>query len=205
MPVCGGRQVAVLGGNTLASTGGWALRNQDLIRSSVRKLFGLAWGIDAAFKFLPQTPLWFSERVLAASIGQPVWLSGWFNFWIQQTAANASFDVYTVAGLEFGLAFSLVAGFLRKTAYFGGIALSLLIWAVPEGFGGPYGPGTFDIGVGVIYALGFLLLLALEVSPHANRGTLDAWIERRLGGWSRVSEVVHQEITPNPSAAVRDA
>jgi uncharacterized membrane protein YphA (DoxX/SURF4 family) len=167
-------------------------RNLVLIRSSVRKLFGLAWGLDGALKLLPQTPFWFSERVLASSIGQPVWLRGWFAFWVQQASANASLDVYAVMGLEFALTFALVAGFLRKTAYVGGIALSLLIWAVPEGFGGPYGPGTFDIGVGIVYAFFFLSLLALEASPEANRGTLDAMIERRVPAWSRWAEIVPQ-------------
>ncbi len=170
----------------------WALRNLGPIRSSVRKLFGLIWGLDGALKFLPQTPFWFSERVLAASIGQPPWLSGWFDFWVQQSSANAALDVYAVAGLEFALAFALIAGFLRKTAYVGGIVLSLLIWAVPEGFGGPYEPGTFDIGVGIIYAMALLILLTLETSREANRGTFDAWIERRIPAWSRWAEVVQQ-------------
>lgn len=111
---------------------------------------------------------------------------------MQQSSANAALDVYMVAGLEFALAFALIAGFLRKTAYVGGIALSLLIWAVPEGFGGPYEPGTFDVGVGIVYALGLLTLLSLEASREANRGTIDAWIERRIPAWSRWAEVVKQ-------------
>ena len=171
----------------------WALRNLVPIRSSFRKLFGLIWGLDGALKFLPQTPFWFSEKVLAASIGQPAWLSGWFDFWVQQSSANATLDVYAVAGLEFALAFACIAGFLRKSAYVGGIALSLLIWAVPEGFGGPYDPGTFDIGTGIIYAFALLVLLSLEVNREANRGTFDAWIELRIPSWSRWAEVVKQE------------
>ncbi len=172
--------------------GGWALRNLVPIRSSLRKLFGLVWGLDAALKFLPQTPFWFSERVVAASIGQPAWLSGWFDFWVQQSSAHAVLDTYAVAALEFALAFALIGGFLRKSAYLGGIALSLLIWTVPEGFGGPYETGTFDIGTGVVYAIALLFLLALEVDPESNRGTLDAWIERRVASWSRWAEVVKQ-------------
>jgi nitrite reductase (NO-forming) len=171
---------------------GWALRNVVPIRSALRKLFGLVWGVDAALKFLPGTPFWFSERVLAASIGQPAWLDGWFAFWVQQASTNSVSDVYAVAGLEFAVSFALIAGFLRKTAYFGGIALSLLIWAVPEGFGGPYNPGTFDIGVGVVYAMAFLFLLALEADRDANRGTLDSWLGRRFSGWSRWAEVAEQ-------------
>jgi nitrite reductase (NO-forming) len=176
----------------LVSEDEWAERNLGQIRSSLRKLFGLVWGLDAALKFLPQTPFWFSERVLAASIGQPAWLGSWFAFWVHQTSASAALDVSLVAGLEFALAFALFTGFLRKLAYIGGIALSLLIWAVPEGFGGPYVPGSFDIGTGLVYALAFLLLLALEVSHDSSRGTLDARIERRIPGWDRWAEVVPQ-------------
>ncbi len=163
-----------------------------LIRSSLRKLFGVFWGIDGALKLLPQTPFWFSERVLAASIGQPAWLGGWFGFWVQQATDYSVFDVDVVAGLEFALAFALVAGFLRKSAYIGGIALSLLIWAVPEGFGGPYETGSFDIGTGVVYAMAFLFLIALEISSDANRGTLDEFFERRVSRWSGWAEVVKQ-------------
>lgn len=176
----------------MADSSDWALRHLRPIRMSVRNLFGLSWAIDGALKFVPQTPFWFSERVLAASIGQPTWLRGWFDFWVQQSNANAVLDVDLVAGLEFALAFALIAGFLRKTAFTGGIALSLLIWAVPEGFGGPYAPGTFDIGTGIVYAIAFLMLLALEVDCQANVGTLDARIERRIPSWSRWAEVVKQ-------------
>lgn len=170
----------------------WASRNLVAIRSSLRKLFGLFWGVDGALKFFPQTPFWFSERVLAAGIGQPAWLAGWYSFWVQQTSTYAALDVYGVAALEFALAFALIGGFLRKTAYVGGVALSLVIWAVPEGFGGPYETGTFDIGTGVVYALAFLFLMALEVNPHSNRGTLDRWIESRVPSWSRWSEMVSE-------------
>ena len=176
----------------MASEDGWAERNLGQIRSSLRKLLGLVWGLDAALKFLPQTPFWFSERVLAASIGQPAWLGSWFAFWVRQSSASAALDVSLVAGLEFALAFALFTGFLRKIAYIGGIALSLLIWAVPEGFGGPYVPGTFDTGTGIVYALALLVFVALEVSPDSSRGTLDARIARRIPGWARWAEVVPQ-------------
>ena len=38
---------------------------------------------------------------------------------------------------------------------------SLLVWAIAEGFGGPYGSGSTDIGTSIIYALFFVGLLVL--------------------------------------------
>lgn len=152
-------------------------------------LFGLVLGIDAALAFYPQTPFWFSESVLAASIGQPSWLSGWFAFWVVQSQQYAALDVGVVTFLEIALCVSLVVGFLRKIAYVGGMGLTLFIWAVPNGFGGPYTVGTFDVGMGVIYAIAFLFLLVLDADPSANVGTVDAWIERRWPRWSRWAEV----------------
>lgn len=167
----------------------WLGRHRGAARRAARMLFGFAWGIDAALKLIPDTPFWFSERVLAASIGQPAWLSGWYSFWVVQSQQYAALDVSVVAFLEFALSASLLLGFLRKPAYLGGIGLSLLIWAIPEGFGGPFELGTFDIGVGVIYAIAFVFLLVLDAEPSARVGTLDGLLERRWPGWARWAEV----------------
>ncbi|PSN88978.1 hypothetical protein B9Q00_03185 [Candidatus Marsarchaeota G1 archaeon OSP_C] len=59
---------------------------------------------------------------------------------------NPTFFVYLVGTLKVVLAISLILGLARKLAYIGGMAFSLLIWSVPEGFGGPYGPSSTDIG-----------------------------------------------------------
>lgn len=168
---------------------GWILRHRGAVRRSARMLFGFVWGIDAALAFFPQTPFWFSESVLAASIGQPSYLSGWYAFWVVQAQQYAALDVGVVTFLELALCVSLILGLLRKTAYLGGIGLSLFIWAVPNGFGGPYNVGTFDVGVGVIYAIAFLFLLVLDADPSAKVGTVDGWIERRWPGWARWAEV----------------
>jgi hypothetical protein len=59
---------------------------------------------------------------------------------------------------------ALVTGFLRKTAYLAGIMLSLMIWAIEEGFGGPYGPGSADIGAAIMYAFVLIAIIIVERS-----------------------------------------
>ncbi|MCI4331068.1 MAG: hypothetical protein L3K19_04395 [Thermoplasmata archaeon] len=90
---------------------------------------------------------------------------------------------------ELALGFALVAGFLRKIAYAAGSFLSLLIWAVPEGFGGPYGPSSTDVGTGVVYAMAFLFLLLVNATSGSSRWSLDSVIERRWAGWARWAEL----------------
>ena len=36
--------------------------------------------------------------------------------------------------------------------------MSLVIWSTAEGFGGPYAPGSTDIGAAIIYLVVFLAL-----------------------------------------------
>ncbi len=106
-------------------------------------------------------------------------------------SGNPGFFVTTIGLLELALAlaFALVAGFLRKIAYTGGFFLSLVIWSVPEGFGGPYGPSSTDIGTGIIYAFVFLLLLIVNSAFGPSHFSLDALIERRWPAWKRLAEI----------------
>src|SRR5207302_11222747 len=96
--------------------------------------------------------------VADAGQGQPAWLQPWFGFWSQTVSANPAFFVTTIGLFELALGFALVFGFVRKLAYTGGILLSLIIWSVPEGFGGPYGPSSTDISTVIIYAFSLILL-----------------------------------------------
>jgi uncharacterized membrane protein YphA (DoxX/SURF4 family) len=98
--------------------------------------------------------------------------------------------VYTVGILEIVLGLALLFGFMRKIAYSGGVILALLIWAVPEGFGGPYqsGAGGTDIGTGVIYAIAFLGLILINATYGPSRASLDYYIEKRFPKWARIAE-----------------
>ena len=167
----------------------WIIRHLGALKSAMRILFGVFWAIDGALKFQPGLVSSFSQMVSDAAQGQPAWLSGWFSFWSAQATANPQLLVYGTGILELALAFALLSGFLRKIAYTAGIVLSLFIWAVPEGFGGPYGPGSTDIGTGIVYAIVFLLLMILNATYGPSRYSLDYVMEKRWPGWERYAEI----------------
>lgn len=167
----------------------WFVRNVQSLKAGMRIVFGIVWAIDGSFKLKPGFVESFSNLVSNTGSGQPSWLSGWFSFWASTTSANPAFFVYTTAALELMLAFCLIAGFLRKIAYTGGIFLSLMIWAIPEGFGGPYGPSSTDIGTGIIYAVVFIFLLLVNAAFGPSKYSLDNLIEKKWTAWKRIAEI----------------
>jgi len=172
----------------------WLVQHSESLKTAFRVIFGLIWLIDGGLKFSPGLVGKFSGLVTTAGQGQPAWLHPWFSFWASQAAAQPAFWVYTTGTLELALAFCLIFGFLRKIAYLGGILMSLLIWAVPEGFGGPYGPGSTDIGTGVVYALMFVALILFNAGYGPSRWSLDYYIELRWPRWGVVAEF--QKLVP---------
>jgi nitrite reductase (NO-forming) len=168
----------------------WWVRHVNAFKTSIRIILGVVWLIDGALKFTSGFVNSFPTAVQTAAGNSPAWLSGWYAFWVSQANSNATLIVYTVGILEIVLGIALILGLLRKVAYIGGIALSLLIWAVPEGFGGPYntGSGGTDVGAGIIYALLFLGLIVFNAAFGPSRWSLDYLIERRFSGWTKVAE-----------------
>lgn len=168
----------------------WWVRNAQALKTIFRLLVGVAWLTDGILKFTSGFVDNFLSSVQASQSNAPSWLAGWFNFWAAQATSNSTLIVYTVGALEIVLGAALLLGFMRKLAYSGGVILALLIWAVPEGFGGPYqsGAGGTDIGTGVIYAIAFLGLILINATYGPSRYSLDYYIERRFPGWARVAE-----------------
>jgi nitrite reductase (NO-forming) len=175
----------------------WWVRRTPQLKVVFRVLFGVIWGIDGSLKFTPGLVSAFPQMVSDAAQGQPAWLSGWFSFWQAQVSADPALWVYSTGIFELVLALALCLGILRKLAYTGGILLSLVIWAVPEGFGGPYGPGSTDIGTGVIYAMVFLMLMVISATYGPSTWSVDYYLERRWPWWARLSEIR----SPRPSPA----
>ncbi len=167
----------------------WFVRNVQGLTVALGIVFGLFWIIDGAFKFKPGFVDAFSSSIAGAGPGQPQWLQPWFAFWATTVSGHPAAFVYPVGILELAVGFALVTGFMKKVAYGGGYVLSLFIWAIPEGFGGPYGPGSTDIGTGVVYAIAFLMLMVLNAAFGPNRFSLDAFIERRWPRWARIAEI----------------
>ncbi len=170
------------------SADSWFVRHVAALKTAVRIVFGIVWLIDGLLKFQPGVSDSLAGMISDAGQGQPVWLQPWFSFWSQTVSANPAFFTASIGLLEVLLALALIFGFLRKIAYTGGFFLSLVIWSVPEGFGGPYGPGSTDIGTGIIYAFVFLFLMILNATYGPSRWSLDAAIETRWPGWARIAD-----------------
>lgn len=168
----------------------WWVRHARSLKTVFRMLLGIAWLTDGILKFTSGFVNNFLSAVQLSQSNAPAWLSGWFSFWAAAATQHSTAIVYTVGVLEIALGSALLLGFLRKLAYAGGVLLALLIWAVPEGFGGPYqtGSGGTDIGTGVIYAIAFLGLILINATYGPSRFSLDYYIERRFPAWARIAE-----------------
>ena len=94
-----------------------------------------------------------------------------------------------MASLETLIGLALVFGFARKTTYILTALTGLGIWAVAEGFGGPYDSASTDIGAAVMYTVVALGLLALNYEAGPSRFSVDYLLEQRIPWWHRVAEV----------------
>lgn len=182
-------------------TGSWWVDNAKWLKTTFRVLLGLVWLINGVLKFTSNYTDSFLKDVTDAQGNAPGWLNGWYSFWATQAGSNATLIVYTVGVIEVTLGIALLLGFMRKIAYAGGVVLSLLIWAVPEGFGGPYtgGSGGTDVGTGVVYAIAFFGLIVINASYGPSRWSLDYAIEARWPRWKAVAEFGRSATTPAPS------
>lgn len=144
-----------------------------------RIIFGLVWVVDAILKWQPQFQSTFVEQVTAARDGQTGLIQGWISFWASLVTINPLLFARLEAATETALAVFLILGIFSNLTFITGIFLSLGIWTVPEGFGGPYIPGqSTDIGAAFLYALLFAVLLFLSAGSYYG---LDQWFTSRLG------------------------
>ena len=144
-----------------------------------RIIFGLVWVVAALLQWLPQFQNTFVAQVTAARGGQPGFIEAWLSFWGNLVSVNPLLFARLLATTEAVIAVFLILGLFSNLTSLVGIFLSLGIWAVPEGFGGPYIPGfTTDIGTAFPYAILFLVLLCLSAGRYYG---LDQWLTPRLG------------------------
>jgi thiosulfate dehydrogenase (quinone) large subunit len=145
----------------------------------LRIAFGLIWGIDAWLKWQPAFQNTFVDQVSAAKDGQPALIQQWISFWSAFVSVNPLLFARLEASTETALAIFLVFGVFSNLTSVVGMFLSLGIWAVPEGFGGPYVPGhSTDVGTALPYAMLFALLLMTSAGRYYG---LDSWLTPRLG------------------------
>jgi thiosulfate dehydrogenase (quinone) large subunit len=124
----------------------------------LRILFGLVWSIDAWFKWQSDFQNNFVNYLSKALDGQPAAIQAWITFWISVVKINPFCFSHLLALGETALAIGLIFGLFSNLTNTLGMLMSLLIWSTAEGFGGPYVPGTTDIGTAIIYALVFVVL-----------------------------------------------
>lgn len=156
---------------------------------AVRVLFGLIWLIDAYFKWQPSFLNGLLDVMHDGAVGQPSWITPWFNFNHALIAVQPTVWAYGIAIVETGIALALIFGVARKLTYLGGAAWSLMIWATAEGFGHMSSGVATDIGTAIIYVVVFLAFLALDQCEGTRRHSLDAVLEQRLPWWRRIAEV----------------
>src|SRR5712691_9088730 len=146
-----------------------------------RIIFGLVWVVAALLQWLPQFQNTFVAQVAAAKTGQPGFIQAWISFWASLVSVNPLLFARMLATTEAMIAVFLILGLLSNLTSLVGIFLSLGIWAIPEGFGGPYIPGfTTDIGTAFPYAILFVVLLCLSAGRYYG---LDQWLTPTLGRW----------------------
>jgi nitrite reductase (NO-forming) len=167
-------------------------------KSALRIAFGVVWAIDATLKWLPGFKDGYKATIGGIAMGQPDGLRWWFDFWIRVQQDNATFFWGLIAVVETLIALALIFGFARKATYLAAAVFSLMVWMIPEGFGGPYASGASDIGTSIIYVAVFAGLLTLAYYTGADRYSVDYLIERRLGWWWRLAEV--RRPVPVPAA-----
>ncbi len=144
-----------------------------------RIIFGLVWAVAALLQWQPQFQNTFVAQVAAAKDGQPGFIQGWISFWAHLASINPLLFARMLATTETLVAALLILGIFSNLTYIVGIFLSLGIWSIPEGFGGPYLPGqTTDIGTAFPYALLFVVLLCLSAGRYYG---LDQWLTSKLG------------------------
>jgi nitrite reductase (NO-forming) len=154
----------------------------------IRLAFGVIWAIDAYLKWLPGYRHGYISNLEQTAQGQPAFLHGWFHFWINLQSGAPSLFATLTGVTETTLALVLLLGVARRTGYTLGAAYMLMVWAVGEGFGGPYQAGATDVGTGIVYVMLFIALLVFAPPARRERFSLDRFLERRIGWWRFIAE-----------------
>ncbi len=153
----------------------WRERGIGLLRIT----FGLVYIVAAILKWQPQFQNTFLTQVAVAKDGQPAPIQTWISFWANLVSGNPLLFARMEATTESALAVFLLLGIFSNLTSLVGVLLSLGIWSIPEGFGGPYIPGhSTDIGTAFPYAILFAVLLCISAGRYYG---LDQWLTPRLG------------------------
>jgi len=147
----------------------------------LRILFGLVWAVDASFKWQPAFVNGFAGYLAGAMKGQPPAVQTWIGFWLGLVKTDPVLFARAVAVCETLLAIALILGVFTNLACLGGAVMSFMIWSTAEGFGGPYVPGSTDIGTSIIYVFVFAALLLASAGRYWS---IDQYLGPCLGRWA---------------------
>lgn len=145
----------------------------------LRVAFGIVWAVAAWLKWQPKFIDSFASQITGAKDGQPRPIQAWISFWGNIVNMNPHLCAILLASTETAIAVFLILGILTNLTSVVGMLLSLGIWSVAEGFGGPYKLGdSTDIGTAVPYVLLFAVLIAVAAGRYY---AVDQWLTPRLG------------------------
>lgn len=157
---------------------------EDRSFAVLRIAFGAVWLIDAAFKWQPAFINNLTSYLQEGAQGQPAAVQAWVHFWIHTVSVNPHLFAILVALAETAIALGLIFGAFTRLAIIGGILMALAIWTTAEGFGGPYAPGSTDIGAAIIYVIVFV---ALWLGKSWRYYSIDRFLSKkrnsRTGAW----------------------
>jgi thiosulfate dehydrogenase (quinone) large subunit len=132
----------------------------------LRVLFGAVWLVDAFFKWQPGFRDSFAAILQGMVSSQPGIVKPWFQFWALLATHTGHLLPDVAAVTETALGITLIVGVARRPMYVIGGLYALSVWAIGEGFGGPYALGTStDVGAALIYVFVFACLFMLESNP----------------------------------------
>ena len=147
--------------------------------AALRVAFGLIWAVAAWLKWQPAFQQSYLDQINKARDGQAPTIQAWISLWSHLISLNPLLFARIEASTETALALLLILGLFSNLSYVIGALLSLGIWAIPEGFGGPYQPGqSTDIGTALPYALLFGVLFVASAGRYY---ALDQWLTPLLG------------------------
>jgi thiosulfate dehydrogenase (quinone) large subunit len=145
----------------------------------LRIIFGFVLVVAATLKWQPQFQNTFVDQVSAAKAGQTPSVQVWISFWTNLVSINPLLFARIEASTETALAVFVIFGVFSNLSYTVGFLLSLGIWSIPEGFGGPYVPGkSTDVGTAFPYAILFAFLLCVSAGRYYG---VDKWLTPKLG------------------------
>lgn len=165
-------QMAAL--SNVSSMSSWRIKGIGVLRI----VFGLIWVVDAWFKWQPDFINSITDYLTGALEGQPTAVQAWINFWINIVNVNPHIFAHIIAISETLVALGLIYGVFSNLTNIGGAFLTLVIWSTAEGFGGPYVPGSADIGSAIIYTMTFAALFLMNAGLVMG---LDRLLTPRLG------------------------